>query len=181
MSDFYLHWGKVPSTCANAPHRANCQLIALWPAPVNADACFAEAGFTDFGDADAAWEQEAATLLLRVMQALESEGPAQLASLPKPLARPWYKIFFSKPEKSLTLLERLDLAMTWDSLPRCKVLFGERGASLRVGDGHILYWINLPEAGKSPEEFVSEIAGNWPVYVSPLRWESLLREHHHAE
>lgn len=60
---FQVHWSLVCQNEAGGLVPRDCRLLAIWPAPVNHDVCFKEAGFSLFGDNDADWDQAAERLL----------------------------------------------------------------------------------------------------------------------
>lgn len=174
MSRFEVHWCDVSPDEAPILTRPSSQLLALWPAPVNADACFEEAGFTDFADNDIDWDREAAALLVRVVQQLTIYGEPRLVSPPLLELLPWHKRLFRQP-RPRPLLEQLELSMHWDSLPACHVEFGSAGAAVRTGNGHVLLWVTLPcGRGDEPKTFVREVAAGHSVTRTPLRWRTLL-------
>lgn len=172
-SPFTLHWSPV--TAVTLPDASyvpeGCCLLALWPAPVNPDACFEEAGFRDFGDNDVVWDENAGFLLRRLLAKLSRWGEARLLSRPLMTAVPWYWRPFRQPTP-LALVEQVELPIQWDSLPRCHVAFGDGGVALHAGDGHCLFWVTLPEG--EPEGFIREVAEGWPVVRTGLKWEVLL-------
>ncbi|MCX7256977.1 MAG: hypothetical protein NTZ64_09625 [Polaromonas sp.] len=150
---FTLHWSAVsPASLvekAQAP-REGLTLLALWPAPVNPDVCFEEAGFDDFGDNDLAWDAQARALLLN--------------------APPWYLRPF-KTASVKSLHEQLEWPMQWDSLLPCEVVFGNSGAALRTGRGHYLFWVTLPETDTAAiEKFVVRVAADVPLVQTCLDW-----------
>lgn len=147
-----------------------CQTLAVWPAPVNHDACFEAAGFTLFGDNDAAWDRAAENMLERVIDDLSLMGAPRLVSIPIRDDPPWYVRPF-RTSRELPLLEQ---AMLDDSLPGFHALFGGKGAALRTGDGHFLLWVTLPDAGSDPVAFVGHVAGPYEIIETPLRWINLL-------
>ncbi len=162
MSAFTVHWSPVSS---------GPPLFALWPAPVNPDVCFSEAGFNDFGDADESWDRNADELLTRLLAELEKFGAPNLVSAPLSKSPPWYQRPFAKRGK-IELLEQIGLPIQWDQLPDCLVKFGE--ISLRTGNGHHLFWIEMPESeAASFEQIVARVAGRHPVVLTHLKWEHL--------
>jgi hypothetical protein len=170
---FTLHWSAAsPVEKAKTP-REGLTLLALWPAPVNPDVCFEEAGFDDFGDNDLAWDAQASALLERLLATLQIYGPAQLVSQPLVNALPWYIQPFKTPIAK-TLREQIELPMQWDSLPPCQVVFGSSGAALRTGRGHYLFWVTLPETDKAAiEKFVACVAADVLVTQTCLNWARL--------
>jgi hypothetical protein len=170
---FEIHWCEVPPPGDAPLVQQREQLLALWPAPVNADECFKAAGFTDFEDSDESWDNEATALLSRVIEALKVYGPPQLKSQALSTKVPWFKRRFSAPSE-LPLLEQLELPMHWDSLPSCVVNFGSAGASVRTGNGHVLMWVTLPEATlEGCKAFASGVAASHPLFRTPLKWSYL--------
>lgn len=168
MPSFTVHWSPVPHP-DGATH-----LFALWPAPVNDDACFRAAGFTDFGDADDFWDREAELLLGRLIHELRAFGEPSLRSEPLSKPLPWYRRLFSRPP-ALPLPEQIGWPMHWDNLPDCLVDFGTSGASLRTGQGHEIYWIKLPKAKASSFETIAlRLAADHPLVRTELQWSCLL-------
>lgn len=173
---FTLHWSAVsPASLVEKSQspREGLTLLALWPAPVNPDVCFEEAGFDDFGDNDLAWDAQARALLARLLAALHGYGPAQLQSAPLLNAPPWYLRPF-KTASVKSLREQLEWPMQWDSLPPCEVVFGNSGAALRTGRGHYLFWVTLPETDTAViENFVARVAADVPLVQTCLDWARL--------
>jgi hypothetical protein len=148
-------------------------LIAIWPSPVNHDACFEQAGFTEFGDNDEEWDAQAEELLRRVIAQLSRFGSPVLLSKPLPMRRPWYQVFKSSPPQPL--LQQALLPMHWDSLPSFRAVFSPSTAELRTGSGHFLLWVSVPTALLAePRAFVAEVAAPWPIQQTQLRWHTLL-------
>jgi hypothetical protein len=151
-------------------------LLAIWPSPVNADECFAAAGFTDFGDSDATWDAESARALERLIEELRSFGEPALLSEPIAPRAPVISRIFAAPPP-LPLLEQITLPTQWDSCPDCVVAFGEGGVTLRTGSGHMLYWVTLPAEsvpadGQAPS-LLARVAGAHPLLQTTLDWTAL--------
>lgn len=170
---FQVHWSLIPLEDAEKLISAGCRLLAIWPAPVNHDACFKEAGFTLFGDNDEEWDSAAAKLLARAIENLSRFGAPDLASEPLRSNPPWY-LRLLRTSRQLPLQEQALLPMQWDSLPQFHARFGNRGAALRTGSGHFLLWIELPREEPDPVEFVKTVAEPWTIVQTTLRWETLL-------
>ena len=175
MSDFEVHWCRVRGPQAAAHEAEGRILCALWPAPVNADECFTAAGFTRFGDADDTWDARAGALLDRLLSDLGTCGAPRLLSAPLRAAVPWYARIL-REGVPLELREQILQPMHWDSLPRCRVAFGDQGHELFAGDGHHIHWFTLrgEEEARLPER-IARIAGPWPTLHTELAWEHLLR------
>lgn len=168
---FAIHWSPIPAEDA-AALAPDGRLLAIWPAPVNHDACFAAAGFTLFGDNDAAWDEAADHLLQRVIDALAQFGAATPLSKPLTATVPWYRRLFAAP-RALPLVEQARLPMQWDFLPPFHARFGD-SAALRTGDGHVLLWVQLPPTGPDAAAFVRSVSAPWPLLETTLRWQALL-------
>jgi hypothetical protein len=165
---FTIHWSPVPG----APGAK--ELFALWPSPVNDDACFREAGFCDFADSDSEWDANADALLTRLIEALTNFGAPHLVSKPVLKYQPWYRRLFIKAE-IFDLRQQIELPIQWDGLPDCIVDFGESGVSLRSGSGHHLFWITLPgPSATSFPQLLGQVAASHPTVCTELKWESLL-------
>jgi hypothetical protein len=172
-SEFHVHWSPVPAGEAADLPPPGCRLLAVWPAPVNHDACFQAAGFTLFGDNDETWDQAAENLLHRVLAHLSRLGAPTLASPALRDDPPWYLRPF-RTGQELPLPQQALLPMLDDALPGFHAHFGREGAALRTGSGHFLLWISLPDNGSDPAGFVRTIAAPWKVVETALRWAPLL-------
>lgn len=174
MSPFTIHWSPVDGVTAQRHAPSGFVLFALWPSPVNPDACFEAAGFKDFGDADARWEEDAEILLKELLVLLSAYGTPRLRSTPLLRTLPWYRRWFTPPEP-LDLLQQMQLPMEWDSLPECVIGFGDTPVTLRAGHGHFIFWIVLPQSDSAAfEHSVYRLAGTHPVVRTRLIWEKLL-------
>lgn len=170
---FQIHWSRVSAEEAGALNSPGCRLLAIWPAPVNHDVCFQEAGFALFGDNDEAWDKAAEGVLQRAIENLSRFGAAKQIGKPLRDDPPWYLRLF-RTGHELPLQQQALWPMHWDSLPAFHVRFGESGAALRTGNGHFLLWVSLPDSGPGASEFVRSIAGPWSVVETKLRWAALL-------
>lgn len=174
MSRFEIHWSEVSPNEAPGIAAPGCTVLALWPAPVNPDTCFEEAGFQDFGDNDNDWDIKAHELLCRIVSELTKYGNPRVVSQKVQKQRTWWRRFLYKPREQ-TVLQQIELPTQWDSLPRCLVAFGDNGATLRTGNGHVLFWITLPpQESCHLQAFVRAVSANHPVTRTPLRWKTLL-------
>lgn len=175
---FQVHWSFVPPEDAADLVSDDCRLLAIWPAPVNHDRCFENAGFTLFADNDDAWDQAAETLLRRVIETLSEFGPVELVSEPLLTDLPWHVRLFRK-RLQRPLQEQALLPMQCDDLPDFHARFGSAGAALRTGSGHFLLWVSLPAtslpaANPVSSLFVERVAEPWMMVQTPLRWSALL-------
>jgi len=174
MSSFTVHWFPIPAAVAGS--EAGNALFALWPAPVNPDVCFEAAGFTDFGDADDAWERHADGLLERLIAELSVYGQPRLVSAPLRTRPGVARRLLGDEGETLPLGEQIQAPMHHDSLPDAVVAFGSRGVALRAGGGHVLYWITLPDS--EVDRFIAwvlpRLADGAPLHETALEWRHLL-------
>jgi hypothetical protein len=174
-SSFAIHWSLVQSAPAALNVRDGFRLVALWPSPVDHDACFRDAGFTEFADNDDAWAVRADELLDRLLAELAVHGEPRLATQAIQRPAPWFLRLFRRP-KDVCLREQISLAIRWDSLPACVVAFGSGGVTLHAGNGHHIFWLTLPPDDQlDVDVFMNRVGGNDRLVRTSLRWEFLLR------
>jgi hypothetical protein len=170
MSDIRVHWSRVDDASSEADGPV---VYAIWPSPVNPDVCFAAAGFTDFGDHEDEWD---AAMVDRLLAELSAFGAPRLLSEPLFPQVPLLCRLFRQPE-ALPLADQVILPMLWDSCPDCVVAFGDGGASVRTGCGHVIFWVALPAAlvprrDEAPMVVV-RAAGGHPLVHTTLVWARL--------
>ena len=170
---FQIHWSLISPDDAGELAPPDYRLLAIWPAPVNHDACFEAAGFTLFGDNDEEWDRAAEDLLRQVIAQLSRFGAVKLVSPPLRDDPPWYLRLF-RTGRDLPLLDQALFPMKGDWLPSFHARFGTDHTALRTGDGHFLLWITLPEDALDPAEFVRSVAQSWEVLQTRLDWRILL-------
>jgi hypothetical protein len=175
MSAFSIHWSPVHPDLTPPLARVGVRLVAVWPAPVNDDACFRQAGFTDFADADEAWDREADLFLQRAVDELGRYGPPRIRPAEPPRLS-WRQRLFGTRPPATDLLETIRAPTEWDHLPDTVVEFGTSPVTLRTGGGHLLLWLTMPDA--EMDAFVAEtiprIASPHPLVRTDLAWEHLL-------
>jgi hypothetical protein len=127
-------------------------LFATWPAPLDHDACFAEAGFRHFCDTDDAWDAEFDELLERVLTALGKCG-ATTAKNPS---------------------EKLARAAHDDRFEPCRIELGAPArALLCTSDGHPIVWVWLRD--DSLDAWNDALgAADRPTEETSLKWDRLL-------
>ncbi len=173
MHSFEINWGVVAESDDHAHVR---QTYALWPAPVNDDQCFAEAGFSHFQSDDedwseSHWDRQAEILQQRVLTVLAEIGNAVVLSEPLVEDRSLFR--FWKPGEPLPVAEQLRWPILNDSLPEVVIRFGS-AVELCAGSGHELYWISrLPDCPVSFETLLAKLAAGWPVKQVQLDWSKL--------
>lgn len=148
-----LHWGNVGTF---RRHGELGTLFALWPAPVNADACFEAAGFRDFDDAVATddWDLDFQELLTNVLGALAARGATRDAAI----------------------RERLEEVFQDDDAAPCEITFGDPPrAVLRASDGHTIFWVWLHHSvAETWKASLPAVAAGRPVVETNLKWSALL-------
>jgi hypothetical protein len=168
---FSINWGVVSGSA-----QSFFEWYALWPAPVNDDACFAQAGYGNFQSDDdryteSYWDAQAEILQQRLIAEFSRFG--QPALLNEPLRGKRSMLRFWKQCKPLPLIEQLYWPIMYDSLPEASIRFGDV-AELRAGSGHEMYWIGLrADSQMSFDTLLAEIARGWPVERVQLDWSML--------
>ena len=130
----------------------NSTLHVIWPSTVDSDACFADAGFTEFADSDSDWDANWQTLIERVVSTLSKYGDPiienpQTAVVQTSLLDRIRAVRIRDPEVELTLIEQLVLATTVKGFGQAVVNFGsEHSLTLVCGDDHPLLWVFVRDA-----------------------------------
>jgi hypothetical protein len=175
MSVFRIHWSTVDPRLTPRLAHGDGRLVPVWPAPVNDDACFRAAGFTDFADADEAWDREADRFLQRLVDELSRFGPPRIRQAAEP-RRSWWQRLFGARSRAPDMLETIRAPADWDHLPDTVVEFGASPVTLRTGGGHLLLWLTIPDS--EMDAFVTDtlpgIAAPHPLVRTDLAWEHLL-------
>lgn len=170
---FLINWGEVSGGVVFSEH---WRIYAMWPAPVNEDQCFAEAGFNHFKYDDDSWseshwDEQAEICQLRLISALSAVGAPVLIS--EPLNPKRSMLCFWQSREPQPLIEQLRLPILYDSLPEVTIRFGEVSV-LQAGSGHELYWIGLrSDCQVNFEMLLEEVTRGWPVERVQLDWNRL--------
>jgi hypothetical protein len=178
-----IRWALLPEGAGAATLGPGLRTAAVWPAPVDADACFAAAGFTDFEDSDAAWDADFREIARRLLDRLGRLGPAEVREGSKQIfvleRRGWLRRPRSR-KVDLSLLDHL-LAVTAgveDDLPDLVVEFGRPPvAALRAGSGHPIFWLSWPAGAGPPldvEALAADLAGSRPAIRTDIDWAHLV-------
>jgi hypothetical protein len=137
-----LYWDEPAPGLVILPAMPEGDCLVVWPTPIDHDACFEEAGFSEFADSTAAWDADfdrLAALLVRTVESLA--GAANSSGTPAPasgLARLWHR----PPAPKSPVAALIDAADD-DRLGRVTILFGKPAtAALTTGDGHPLWWLH---------------------------------------
>jgi hypothetical protein len=147
-----VNWGEVGERPAWA---SSGRLFAVWPSPVDHDACLAAAGFGDFADSDEAWDADLVRLVETVIAGLSGWGEPVMTS-------------GDSPDRSI--ISGLLAAAGDDNFPPCVVTFGAR-AFVRTSDGHPIVWVSLEGGGI--EALLASLAVTWEVRARALRWDAI--------
>jgi hypothetical protein len=132
--------------------------VAVWPSPVDDDACLRRAGIADFADSNAAWEADFAMLLDDVVSLLSRFGVAQVHGVePVPTSLSDRLLRRNTPPSEPAW--RLALAAGDDQFGTCDVELGNPvRAVVCTSDGHPIIWIWTD----------AQIETGWPKYLAPL-------------
>src|SRR5262245_45668258 len=163
-------WSDVPVDLTSwwADHAG--ARIAIWPAPVDGDACFEAAGFTEFADTDERWDRDLRGITERLVGAMSELGSPRIRSADEPVWHPRnlaerMAALFRGLEHRPTLLDTIACSITNDNFAPCVVDFGEQPvATLCTSDGHSIWWVWLSaSAAAQVPELLTRIAAGLPV------------------
>jgi len=169
-----VRWGALGD---RTYHDERGCLFALWPEPVDHDACFESAGFDRFADTDRAWDAEFAIIIQDLLATLAVHGSPVVTGEPL-VQHPLIGRLFRKRAPRLPLPEQIALVAHDDQFAPCHVDFGSPvRAAIHVSDGHPILWVWLRR----------DVANGWPGSLSALarghttiettlRWEVLVPE-----
>jgi hypothetical protein len=164
---------------------------ALLPEPVDADACLAEAGFSEFADTDDDWDAQLDALIRGMVEQFQARlGGAVLVAPEPPETRSFWsrlRAFGGRDEGSslnplgLDPAAALSLAARNDSaLAFARLEFSDAGTSpvealLFTSDGHSIVWAWLGEGveGAWPE-LVELVACGYPTRELAIDWGALM-------
>jgi len=163
-----VHWSPIPGTLAAGRGWPEGTVIALWPSPVNADACFEEAGFSEFAERGAAWHADFEELVGLVIEHLESLGAPRVARRPYPEdPEPVGDLAHLIIESATASYAEDFVAMLEFGLPKA--------AALQTGSGHDVLWI----WSRDPhlQSLLEAVARSWPLERRELDWQVLLEQY----
>jgi hypothetical protein len=164
-----VYWSSIPRTLAvdrGWPEAGS--VFALWPSPVNADACFEEAGFSEFAERGAAWHADFEQLVNLVIEHLEALGPPRVARKPYP----------QEPEPvadiAHLIIESATATYAEDFVGLLE--FGvPKAAALQTGSGHDVLWIWYRDSRL--QSLLDALARSWPIERRDLDWQVLLEQY----
>lgn len=156
-----IHWDELPATLAARWIAGTGRLFALWPAPLDHDACLRDAGFSEFADTDDRWHRELTEMVGSLLASLGSRGAAQKRS-------------GEYPVQANRLDEAVLAAALDDNFEPCVLEFGSPPVSaLRTSDGHAIFWIWLAGAAPGFDQLLRAAARGRPVCRTSLDWTKL--------
>jgi hypothetical protein len=183
------HWGKVLPATLDARLGRFPEILAIWPAPINADACFVDAGFRDFPDSDEIWDQwehDWQGFVGRVLGQLELFGEIHVkaeARIEDTDARSFSKKILDRmlsrpapaPKPTPTLVEQIVTVTNDDRWGEVFVEFGAPAqACLLASRGHSILWLGWTARHDTAEVFVERLADGMPIVQTTLNWQVLL-------
>ncbi len=121
--------------------------VAVWPAPIDADACFLAAGFSEFADTTDEWDSQWRAIIHRAIEFLTQFGTPAIRTQITPFTpnRLLDRILKGAPKSKpirLALTDQVVLPTIDDQFPTAIVDFGEeRLATVITGNGHPVLWI----------------------------------------
>ena len=141
-----LHWDAVVVSTDIDPSNRAMGWLAIWPSPIDADACFADAGFSQFTDTDDAWDQQWRSIVADAISDLSTFGTPAIRRRIVPVTKTsLMERFCGAPrhrDVHLTLIDQVVLASEDDNYPPAIVDFGNsRRITLVACDGHPVLWI----------------------------------------
>jgi len=188
-----IHWGTVTPPARVRGFDQCATVIAVWPSPVNADACFASAGFHEFDDPDDDWETQWKELITRTLQELERLGtpvvkqeaehyeddptaPFHRSALARLLPRtgPLRQVHLPLVDQILAvtgIYDHTEVLVEFGSPP---------AALLRADSGHAILWIGWTAPNLDANPFLARIAAGHEVAPATLDWSQLLRRSSHT-
>ncbi|HOI54751.1 MAG TPA: hypothetical protein PLP01_05845 [Phycisphaerae bacterium] len=178
-------WGCVTPDVRIAGLEQFGVVTAVWPSPIDADACFLAAGFAEFDDSDEAWDQDWRELIEAIVQGLGRFGPPQFraqarvfesdeASLGERIVR-WLAL---KPRPlrkvDLELAEQVVAVTSDDRFGKVLIDFGTPvRSSLMASSGHPILWLAFASPDADPESFLRCAAGEFNLTRRTLDWRKL--------
>jgi hypothetical protein len=136
--------------------------VAIWPSPVNADACFQAAGFTEFDDVDDAWDLDFATLVADVVALLSPLGATTVRACELVPARSLDRLLRRGNARPSTPRERLLLAAEDKMFGECEVEFGAPiRAAACTSNGHPIVWLWARDL--DPQTWLASLARGRPL------------------
>lgn len=172
-----LHWDELPPEIfAGAWTSGHGRVLAVWPGPVDHDACFAAAGFSEFADSNERWDAEFIELIRSLVDFLRPIGGPRLhgGEYPKPGLLTALGRLVGHGRDKPSPLDALVAAARDDRFPPCIVHFGDPvRAVVRTCHGHPLLWVWTAPTGPDREKLIGFVAGDRQVLNTTLDWKLL--------
>ena len=161
-----IHWDNVAPSVAPDWFSPGDHVVAIWPSPVDHDACFRYAGFEDFDDSDDRWDADFEAVCERLLGVLEN-------TLGTPIIRS--ENDFAAP-RAPTFLQRMLAPTENDNFHDFVADFGL--CRLRTGMGHPLIWLSWPKTIEfSVADILNAIAKSIPTTERHLDWTHMVPSH----
>jgi hypothetical protein len=175
-----INWDRLGPTASDCDR----ELCALWPSPVDHDACFQAAGFDDFADRNDDWDAEWRDIVTRAVEYLTRYGLPVLkqavdAHREEEQLSWWQRLRGQRPRislaSSLPIAEQLVLSSEDDRLNACVVAFRTDGAiTLHSDFGHPILWVTCRrDVHFEPSEMATFCANLRLVSQRRLDWQHL--------
>lgn len=177
-----IQWSNVDISPERFGFPPGYFVFAIWPSPVEPDACFLNAGFSSFANTDEKWDAEFKVIIQQLLEALVSCGELVIR---QDIECNYVYSFREKillslklmnPVVDLNLSERILLAATDSQFGDLVIDFGSSAlAAIRVGSGHPIFWLGIHQNEK--ELFLkclSSIEEGRYVENLKLDWERLI-------
>jgi hypothetical protein len=185
----HICWATIPPTYDRdlVPTFAEqgSHLFAFWPSPIEPDACFEQAGFSEFySDLDTDdWDVEWSAIIESLLGHVERFGPLRLrnqADVFEYLPQSFFeRCLFWRPLSARSLspsvLERLHLSTEDDRYPPAVVTVGEPpDCQIHTSRGHPILWVDAVSAlSLEPSTIAQAIAAGRPIEQYDLAWQHL--------
>jgi len=178
-----VYWDLLKPEVGSGQWARAQDILAIWPAPVNPDACFSAAGFDEFADQDEQWEDEWRSLIGRLLACLERFGAARVCRSAEvyevlPTLQRWMNFLRGRPTRKrveLTIAEQIELVTQDDQFDNVLLVFGSGPyARLSAGGGHEILFVQVAEqTDSSAEDLLRQVADARPVVRKVLDWSCL--------
>ncbi|MBI5779331.1 MAG: hypothetical protein HZA49_07735 [Planctomycetes bacterium] len=162
-----LHWAEIePRYYAEYTGKDN-SLYAIWPAPVDADACFNKAGFNDFSDLDTSNEFEG--ILSNLVQSFTKLGTPRVINK-------YYPSLYHRFFKRIDIMGQLLGPVYDDRIPACIVEFGNpKVAAIKTEAGHPILLVTVKkDRNELFQSILIKIANGRNLKNTILKWEHII-------
>jgi hypothetical protein len=197
-----IHWDNVAPSVAPDWFSPGDHVVAIWPSPVDHDACFRYAGFEDFDDSDDRWAADFEAVCERLLGVLENTLGTPIIRSENDFAEPRDPTFLQRllgrtindnlhdfladfrlcrrryitEPRDPTFLQRMLAPTENDNFHDFVADFGL--CRLRTGMGHPLIWLSWPKTIEfSVADILNAIAKSIPTTERHLDWTHMVPSH----